>query len=124
MDFCSSRGGTLVDESNPALQGFLSWELWRRHKVCNSYTMRPHFKSLSSSRTEGILVRGHLYITQGCFKAFLNHPPNYIRTFSLHKVRENCHFLDQLPIPTHLKMAPYLKRSALDFIFRNSWLMA
>ena len=33
MDFCSSRGGTLVDESNPALQGFLSWELWRRHKV-------------------------------------------------------------------------------------------
>jgi hypothetical protein len=32
MDFCSSRGGTLVDESNPALQGFLSWELWRRHK--------------------------------------------------------------------------------------------
>ena len=33
MDFCSARGGTLVDESNPALQGFLSWELWRRHKV-------------------------------------------------------------------------------------------
>jgi len=32
MDFCSARGGTLVDESNPALQGFLSWELWRRHK--------------------------------------------------------------------------------------------
>ena len=22
-----------MDESNPALQGFLSWELWRRHKV-------------------------------------------------------------------------------------------
>ena len=33
MEFCSARGGTLVDESNPALQGFLSWELWRRHKV-------------------------------------------------------------------------------------------
>ena len=33
LEFCSSRGGTLVDESNPALQGFLSWELWRRHKV-------------------------------------------------------------------------------------------
>merc|ERR1719266_2743889 len=32
MEFCTSRGGTLVDESNPALQGFLSWELWRRHK--------------------------------------------------------------------------------------------
>ena len=22
----------MVDESNPALQGFLSWDLWRRHK--------------------------------------------------------------------------------------------
>jgi hypothetical protein len=32
LDFCDSRGGSLVDESNPALQGFLSWELWRRHK--------------------------------------------------------------------------------------------
>ena len=30
--FCSERGGSLVDESNPALQGFLSWELWRRHR--------------------------------------------------------------------------------------------
>ncbi|XP_065344152.1 uncharacterized protein LOC135942124 isoform X2 [Cloeon dipterum] len=29
---CKSRGGTLVDESNPALQGFISWELWRRHR--------------------------------------------------------------------------------------------
>ena len=33
MEFCNARGGTLVDDSNPALQGFLSWELWRRHKV-------------------------------------------------------------------------------------------
>ncbi|XP_040572693.1 CUB and sushi domain-containing protein 3 isoform X2 [Lepeophtheirus salmonis] len=32
LSFCESRGGSLVDESNPALQGFLSWELWRRHK--------------------------------------------------------------------------------------------
>jgi len=31
-NFCSERGGSLVDESNPALQGFLSWELWRRHR--------------------------------------------------------------------------------------------
>jgi len=31
-DFCEERGGSLVDESNPALQGFLSWELWRRHR--------------------------------------------------------------------------------------------
>ncbi|CAH1101957.1 unnamed protein product [Psylliodes chrysocephalus] len=32
LAFCRSRGGTLVDESNPALQGFVSWELWRRHR--------------------------------------------------------------------------------------------
>ncbi|KAJ8962939.1 hypothetical protein NQ314_005656 [Rhamnusium bicolor] len=32
LTFCRSRGGTLVDESNPALQGFISWELWRRHR--------------------------------------------------------------------------------------------
>ncbi|EGI62156.1 Sushi, von Willebrand factor type A, EGF and pentraxin domain-containing protein 1 [Acromyrmex echinatior] len=31
LAFCRTRGGTLVDESNPALQGFISWELWRRH---------------------------------------------------------------------------------------------
>ncbi|XP_015174551.1 PREDICTED: uncharacterized protein LOC107065407 isoform X1 [Polistes dominula] len=32
LTFCRNRGGTLVDESNPALQGFISWELWRRHR--------------------------------------------------------------------------------------------
>ncbi|XP_011149089.1 uncharacterized protein LOC105188998 [Harpegnathos saltator] len=32
LSFCHNRGGTLVDESNPALQGFISWELWRRHR--------------------------------------------------------------------------------------------
>ncbi|XP_037084905.1 seizure 6-like protein 2 [Pollicipes pollicipes] len=32
QEFCSSRGGSLIDETSPALQGFLSWELWRRHK--------------------------------------------------------------------------------------------
>lgn len=30
--YCESRGGTLVDETSPALQGFLSWELYRRHR--------------------------------------------------------------------------------------------
>ncbi len=30
--FCEVRGGTLVDETSPALQGFLSWELYRRHR--------------------------------------------------------------------------------------------
>nr|XP_012232522.1 PREDICTED: uncharacterized protein LOC105678072 isoform X2 [Linepithema humile] len=32
LNFCRKRDGTLVDESNPALQGFVSWELWRRHR--------------------------------------------------------------------------------------------
>lgn len=32
MEFCRARGGTLINESNPALQGFISWELWRRHR--------------------------------------------------------------------------------------------
>ncbi|XP_037077806.1 sushi, von Willebrand factor type A, EGF and pentraxin domain-containing protein 1-like [Pollicipes pollicipes] len=32
QEFCQGRGGTLIDETNPALQGFLSWELWRRHR--------------------------------------------------------------------------------------------
>lgn len=30
--YCESRGGGLVDETSPALQGFLSWELYRRHR--------------------------------------------------------------------------------------------
>ncbi|RWS10699.1 sushi: von Willebrand factor type A: EGF and pentraxin domain-containing protein 1-like protein [Dinothrombium tinctorium] len=30
--FCEIRGGSLVDETSPALQGFLSWELYRRHR--------------------------------------------------------------------------------------------
>ncbi|KAI8431175.1 hypothetical protein MSG28_001214 [Choristoneura fumiferana] len=36
LAFCRSRGGSLVDESNPALQGFISWELWRRHRSDSS----------------------------------------------------------------------------------------
>ncbi|XP_040066636.1 uncharacterized protein LOC115308197 [Ixodes scapularis] len=32
MRFCEARGGTLVDETSPALQGFLSWELYKRHR--------------------------------------------------------------------------------------------
>ena len=31
--FCEARGGSLIDETNPALQGFVSWELWRRHRL-------------------------------------------------------------------------------------------
>lgn len=30
--FCEIRGGSLVDETSPALQGFISWELFRRHR--------------------------------------------------------------------------------------------
>ena len=39
----------------------------------------------------------------------MNHPPTYVRTFPLHKVRENCHFLDHPPTPMSLrniKIAP------------------
>ncbi|XP_069365099.1 uncharacterized protein [Maniola hyperantus] len=36
LTVCQSRGGTLVVESNPALQGFISWELWRRHRSDSS----------------------------------------------------------------------------------------
>ncbi|XP_059055238.1 uncharacterized protein LOC131849228 isoform X2 [Achroia grisella] len=36
LGFCNSRNGTLIDESNPALQGFISWELWRRHRSDSS----------------------------------------------------------------------------------------
>lgn len=41
LAFCRSRGGTLITESNPALQGFISWELWRRHRsdVSSQYWM-------------------------------------------------------------------------------------
>ena len=40
----------------------------------------------------------------------MNHPPTSVRTFSLHKVRKNFHFLDNPPTPMSLrniKMAPY-----------------
>jgi hypothetical protein len=37
------------------------------------------------------------------FKAFLNHLPTYVRTFQLHKVRENCHFLEHPPTPMSLR---------------------
>ncbi|KAF2350729.1 C-type lectin-like [Trinorchestia longiramus] len=32
LETCRDRGGSLIDETNPALQGFLSWELWMRHR--------------------------------------------------------------------------------------------
>ncbi|KFM73039.1 Sushi, von Willebrand factor type A, EGF and pentraxin domain-containing protein 1, partial [Stegodyphus mimosarum] len=30
--FCELQGGSMVHETSPALQGFLSWELYKRHK--------------------------------------------------------------------------------------------
>ncbi|XP_055388112.1 uncharacterized protein LOC129616487 isoform X2 [Condylostylus longicornis] len=36
QSLCESRNGTLINEINPALQGFISWELWRRHHVSSS----------------------------------------------------------------------------------------
>ena len=30
-----------------------------------------------------LILRGHLYITQGCFEAFLNHPPTYAQCLNL-----------------------------------------
>ncbi|XP_022238408.1 limulus clotting factor C-like [Limulus polyphemus] len=30
--FCSTRKGSIIDETSPSLQGFLSWELYKRHK--------------------------------------------------------------------------------------------
>ena len=63
----------------------------------------------------------------------MNHPPTYVRRFSLHKVRENCHFLDYPPTPSSLrniKMAPYVhlletrdnkigKKLAEDLLFED-----
>ena len=45
------------------------------------------------------------------FWGFLEPPTPYVRTFSLHKVRENCHFLDHPPTAMSLrniKMTPYV----------------
>ena len=46
------------------------------------------------------------------FWGFLEPPTPYIRTFLLHKVRGNCHFLDHPPTPMplrNIKMAPKFK---------------
>ena len=37
------------------------------------------------------------------FRGFLEPPTPYVRTFSLHEVRENCHFLDHPPTPMSLR---------------------
>ena len=59
------------------------------------------------------------------FWGFFEHPPTYVRTFSLHKVRKNCHFMDHPPIPMSLrniKMDPkeqwrFISLSNKDVVF-------
>ena len=42
-------------------------------------------------------------ICKGVLRLFrTTHPPMYVRTFSLHKVRKNCHFLDHPPLCTYV----------------------
>ena len=50
LAFCRSRGGTLVDESNPALQGFISWELWRRHRLVLRFGVCIYFYHLLNEK--------------------------------------------------------------------------
>ena len=38
----------------------------------------------------------------------MNHPPTYVRAFSLHKVRENCHFLTPSPKSDYVIYGRYL----------------
>ena len=57
-------------------------------------------------------------LRKGVLRLFSNHPPTYVRTFSLHKVRENSNFLDHPPTPMSLrniKMAPNMTFAAEEF---------
>ena len=62
------------------------------------------------------------WIVWSTLYVYLCHPPTYLRKFSLHKVRENCHFLDHPPTPMslrYIKMAPSSKSAVvlLEYIF-------
>ena len=62
-------------------------------------------------------------LCKGCFEAFFNHPPTYVRKFSLHIVRENWQFLDHpaTPMSVHnIKIAPYT-RSKNSKICQITW---
>ena len=60
--------------------------------------------------TQQLQQLGAIFILRkGVLRLFFNHPPNSVRKFSLHKVRDNCHFMDNPPTPMSLrniKMAP------------------
>ena len=63
-------------------------------------------KNIFPDKSNGL---GTIFLLRNGVEIFLNHPPTYVRTFSLHKLRENCHFLDHPPTPMSLrniKMAP------------------
>ena len=62
-----------------------------------------------------IHVIGTIFIICKGVLAFLNPPPPYVKTFSVHKVSENCDFLNPPP-PTpmslgNIKMVPYLNKA-------------
>ncbi|XP_013147392.1 PREDICTED: uncharacterized protein LOC106110206 [Papilio polytes] len=67
LAFCRSRGGTLVDESNPALQGFISWELWRRHRSDSS----SQYWMGDGERREGARLNIGSIIALGSFGALV-----------------------------------------------------
>ena len=51
----------------------------------------------------------------------MNHPPTYVRTFSLHKVRENCHFLDHPPTPMSLRNIKMAPNAQFDLSYTNQY---
>ena len=56
------------------------------------------------------------------FWGFFEQPPTYVGTFLLHKVRENCHFLDHpstLISLRNIKMAPYPGKYVLSILKKS-----
>ena len=55
-----------------------------------------------------VLIGGHSKYYVRVFWIFLNAPTPYVRTFSVHKVRENYHFLNPSPLYPYvnIKMVP------------------
>jgi len=72
LAFCRSRGGTLVDESNPALQGFISWELWRRHRLVLSSGVCIYFYHLLNGKLMFKWEHSNNYVNTDISHAFLS----------------------------------------------------
>ena len=60
----------------------------------NDVALRAHFLNHLSTSQQLVGKGPFFHYIKGILRLFLNHPPIYVRTFSLHKVRVNCHFLD------------------------------